>query len=59
MPWPMQLTRDAAMPAPDQTLERRACLFRNGRHQAVRIPCEFELPNDEVILYKAVDSTHL
>lgn len=40
------------MPAPAQIIERRARLFRNGRHQAVRIPREFELPNDEVILYK-------
>ena len=52
MPWPMQLTRDAAIPAPDQVVKRRARLFRNGRHQAVRIPREFELPNEEVILYK-------
>ncbi len=40
------------MPAPDQIVERRARLFRNGRNQAVRIPREFELPGDEVILYK-------
>lgn len=40
------------MPAPGQTTERRARLFRNGRNQAVRIPREFELPGDEVILYK-------
>ena len=45
------------MPALDQTLERRARLFRNGRNQAVRIPREFELPGDEVILYK--DGEHL
>lgn len=40
------------MPASDQIVERRARLFRNGRNQAVRIPREFELPGDEVILYK-------
>jgi len=37
------------------TTERRARLFRNGRNQAVRIPREFELPGDEVILYKDGD----
>ena len=40
------------MPAPDQVVKRRARLFRNGRHQAVRIPHEFELLGDEIILYK-------
>ena len=43
------------MPIPSQTTERRARLFRNGRNQAVRIPREFELPGDEVILYKDGD----
>jgi len=37
------------------TVERRARLFRNGRNQAVRIPREFELPGDEVILHKEGD----
>lgn len=32
--------------------ERHARLFRNGRNQAVRIPREFELPGDEVIIHK-------
>ncbi|MCB1824038.1 MAG: AbrB/MazE/SpoVT family DNA-binding domain-containing protein [Candidatus Competibacteraceae bacterium] len=40
------------MSAPDQVVERRARLFRNGRNQAVRIPREFELPGNEVILYQ-------
>ena len=40
------------MPAPAQIIERRARLFRNGRNQAVRIPREFELLGDEIILYK-------
>lgn len=40
------------MPAPAQIIKRRARLFRNGRHQAVRIPREFELLGDEVIPYK-------
>ena len=29
---------------------RTARLFRNGRNQAVRIPVEFELPGDEVLI---------
>lgn len=32
--------------------ERHARLFRNGRNQAMRIPREFELPGDEVIIRK-------
>jgi len=40
---------------PNPTLERRARLFRNGRNQAVRIPREFELPGNEVILRKEGD----
>lgn len=32
--------------------ERRVSLFRNGRSQAVRIPKEFELPGDEVLIRK-------
>ena len=31
---------------------RHARLFRNGRNQAVRIPREFELAADEVIIYR-------
>ena len=34
---------------------RHARLFRNGRNQAVRIPREFELPADEVIIYREDD----
>lgn len=37
------------------TVERRARLFRNGRNQALRIPREFELPGQEVILRKDGD----
>jgi antitoxin VapB len=44
---------DAAMSNP--TTERRARLFRNGRNQAVRIPREFELPGNEVIIHKEGD----
>jgi antitoxin VapB len=35
----------------DHTLaERRVRLFKNGRSQAVRIPREFELPGEEVVI---------
>ena len=30
--------------------ERHVKLFKNGRNQAVRIPREFELPGEDVIL---------
>lgn len=32
--------------------ERNVKLFRNGRNQAVRIPREFELSGDEVVMRK-------
>ena len=35
--------------------ERHVRLFRNGRNQALRIPREFELEGDEVILHKEGD----
>lgn len=31
---------------------RHVRLFRNGRNQAIRIPREFELPGEEVILHR-------
>lgn len=34
------------------SLERQVRLFRNGRNQAVRIPREFELPGEEVVIRK-------
>ena len=34
------------------TPPRHARLFRNGRNQAVRIPREFELAADEVVIYR-------
>ncbi len=45
---------------PGQELEttvpgRRARLFRNGRNQALRIPREFELAAEEVIIYQDDD----
>jgi antitoxin VapB len=49
----MLKTGDAAML--DTRIERRARLFRNGRNQAVRIPREFELPGQEVIIRKDGD----
>jgi antitoxin VapB len=49
----MLKTGDAAML--DTSTERRARLFRNGRNQAVRIPREFELPGEEVIIRKDGD----
>jgi antitoxin VapB len=39
----------------NSTNERHARLFRNGRNQAVRIPREFELPGQEVIIRKDGD----
>ena len=33
--------------------ERHVKLFRHGRSQAVRIPREFELPGEDVIVRKA------
>lgn len=41
--------RDTGRPA------RHARLFRNGRNQALRIPREFELEADEVIIYREDD----
>jgi antitoxin VapB len=35
--------------------QRTASLFRNGRNQAVRIPVEFELPGNEVLITKEGD----
>ncbi len=35
--------------------QRHVRLFRNGRNQAVRIPVEFELPGDEVIMHRDGD----
>ena len=35
--------------------QRSASLFRDGHYQAVRIPVEFELPGDEVLISKKGD----
>lgn len=34
------------------TAERRVKIFKNGRNQAVRIPREFELPGEDVVMRK-------
>jgi antitoxin VapB len=36
-------------------IERRVSLFKNGSNQAVRIPREFEMPGEEVIMRKEGD----
>lgn len=35
--------------------ERHARLFRNGSNQALRIPREFEMPGNEVVIHKEGD----
>ena len=37
------------------TAERRVKLFRYGRNQAVRIPREFELPDEDAVMRKEGD----
>ena len=39
-------------PLPVNLPHRQARLFRNGRNQAVRIPREFEIAADEVVIYQ-------
>lgn len=34
---------------------RHVKLFRNGRNQAMQIPVEFELPGDEVLMWREGD----
>lgn len=46
---PPEARRDPARPA------REARLFRNNRSQAVRIPAEFELPGDRVLIHRDGD----
>jgi antitoxin VapB len=40
---------------PNLPTQRHARLFRNGRNQALRIPREFELPGDEVMIHREGD----
>lgn len=42
------------MPLPSPTT-REARLFRNNRSQAVRIPADFELPGDRVVIRRDGD----
>jgi antitoxin VapB len=37
--------------------EREVSVFRNGRSQAVRIPKEFEIDADRVVMWKDADGT--
>jgi antitoxin VapB len=39
----------------DRKLTKEARLFRNNRSQAVRIPVEFELPGDRVLIHRDGD----
>ncbi|NYZ16647.1 AbrB/MazE/SpoVT family DNA-binding domain-containing protein [Azospirillum sp. RWY-5-1] len=43
------------MPRPTTSRPREARLFRNNRSQAVRIPAEFELPGDRVLISRDGD----
>lgn len=40
------------MSSVSKTPHREAKLFRNNRSQAVRIPVEFELPGDRVLIHR-------
>ena len=39
----------------DPTPPREAKLFRNNKSQAVRIPADFELPGDRVVIHREGD----
>jgi antitoxin VapB len=46
------------MPQPHHqgpSLRREAKLFRNNKSQAVRIPADFELPGDRVLIHREGD----
>ena len=40
---------------PDATAPREARLFRNNKSQAVRIPADFELSGEQVLIYRDGD----
>lgn len=42
-------------PDHDATVTREAKLFRNNKSQAVRIPADFELPGDRVMIHREGD----
>jgi antitoxin VapB len=39
-------------PDHEATVTREAKLFRNNKSQAVRIPADFELPGDRVMIHR-------
>jgi len=39
-------------PPQESSLPREAKLFRNNKAQAVRIPADFELPGDRVLIHR-------
>lgn len=43
------------MPRSEPTRAREAKLFRNNKSQAVRIPADFELPGDRVLIHREGD----
>lgn len=43
------------IPRTSASKPREARLFRNNRSQAVRIPVEFELPGDRVLIHREGD----
>jgi antitoxin VapB len=43
---------DAPMSDRTRSVTKEARLFRNNRSQAVRIPVEFELPGERVLIYR-------
>jgi antitoxin VapB len=45
----------ASKPPPIHSASRSARLFRNGRNQALRIPREFEIEGNEVLIIKDGD----
>ena len=40
---------------PQASISREAKLFRNNKSQAVRIPADFELPGDRVLIHREGD----
>lgn len=42
-------------PTSDEKRTKEARLFRNNRSQAVRIPVEFELPGESVLIHREGD----
>jgi antitoxin VapB len=51
----MAYTGRACLPISTSREPREAKLFRNNRSQAVRIPAEFELPGDRVLISRDGD----